>query len=94
MNKNDIPQFVLTCIRTDYPNHLCLNVKYKIDITKKNDNEILVYWFHPIEYHWDCIGYFPLTCFDTTPVREWLNKKKGVEQRQPVRERVEQRSRI
>lgn len=92
MKNSKIPQFVLECTKTDYPNHLCLNTKYKVDTTQRdNDNSVVVYWYCPLEYDWVCIGYFPLGCFNTLPIKQWIAKKKGVPMpEKPVRQRQQQ----
>ena len=90
-----IPIFLLTCVKTDYPNHLVKGCRYKIDLAKKDkQNEIPTYWYHPMENKWVIIGNFPLRCFDTELVRKWLNEKKGIVEKSVVRERSMVRERI
>lgn len=98
---DEIPQFAVICSKTDFPHHLCKGVRYKVDPTDKNkDKEVATYWLHPIDHQWCFIGYFGLDCFNTEPIRQWLNRKKGipdgsVRQRAPERFRQpEQRARV
>jgi len=72
------PVFTLTCVNSEYPHHLFVGCKYKVDVFDKNrDKESATYWFHPIENKWVLIGSFALTCFDLTPIREYAAKKNG-----------------
>jgi hypothetical protein len=89
---NEIPVFILTCIKSDYPAHLVPGCRYKIDVTSKSKDgkEISVFWIEPVELKWVFIGFFPLSCFDNAPIKKWINEKKGiVETPKPaVRERM------
>jgi len=85
MPPNNIPQFVLTCIKSDYPQHLCVGIKYKVDpVNKDFFHECPTYWFHPIEIRWVLIGNFGLSCFNTEPIKDFIAKKKGVAVPAPV----------
>ena len=77
MSKQQIPQFTLTCIITAYPKHLLVGTKYKIDTTKKSDNEVPVYWLNPKDSTWVLIGMFGLDCFDTAPIKKWIEENKS-----------------
>jgi len=83
-----LPIFSLTCVRSDYPQHLAPGVTYKVNLNEKHGQELMTYWWSPVERQWVNIGLFPMTCFDTTPVRTWLAERKG--QAQPkIRQRPE-----
>jgi len=90
-----IPQFTLRCISSEYPNHLCIGTKYRVDPSDVSNNECATYWFHPMEMRWVLIGYFSLNCFNTMPIREWLAKQKGevISQRQRPQAVVSRRQR-
>lgn len=69
--------FVLQCIKSEYPRHLMVGVKYKVDVNDRNNKEIATFWFHPLELIWVFIGYFPLECFDAEPIKKYLAAKKN-----------------
>ena len=85
---NEKPQFGLTCIQSEYPNHLTPGVTYKVDpwntaidnITGKK--EVSVYWANPMSdkdsIEWLFIGYFSMDCFNSYPIQKWIRNKKGI----------------
>jgi len=93
----DKPQFGMTCIKSDYPQHLVPGVKYKVDpwetalnrITGKK--EVNIHWADPMsppgQINWLFIGYFPIDCFNPAPIQKWMRAKKGLSPEQPVRTR-------
>lgn len=72
--------FNLRCTNSEYPNHLVPGVVYKIntDIKDKNGEGYIIYWFHTMDRKWHQIGFFPISCFDATPIRNYIAKKKGI----------------
>jgi len=88
------PIFTLDCIKSDYPCHFCVGVKYRVDLNTLNkDKECDIYWYHPMENKWVLIGAAPLSYFNVLPVKKWIeNNKESVnkpkERIQPLRERV------
>ena len=87
MPNKEMPQFKLRCVKSDYPKHLIPNVVYTVDTEDKHAGEYATYWFQPIENRWCLIGYFPIICFDTTPIRNYIAKQKG----EPIQDKARAR---
>ena len=78
-NKSKVPYFDLTCVKSDYPNHLIPGQKYRLRPDDKTEDGLIFchFYFEDKQYH--LIGLFPLSCFDVAPVKQWLAEYKAAQ---------------